>query len=414
MKILYHHRTKAADGQYVHIAELTGALAGLGHEVVMVGPGAPGERPMDSGGGSGGLRQFMPGWLYELLEFGYSGLALWRLWRACRRCKPDAIYERYNLFCPAGVWLKRLTGLPLALEVNAPLLEERRANGGLRLQKLARWTERCAWRGADICLPVTNVLAGKVAAEGVEPARLQIIPNGVGTVFLDGSAQPALVRERWGLNGKLVLGFTGFVRPWHGMGRAIDLLADGRLPANAHLLMVGDGPALPGLRAQAERLGVAARVTFTGVAQRHEIPSLVAAFDIALQPYVVPYASPLKLFEYMALGRAVVAPATANIQEVLTDGQNALLFDPEDPAAFGDAIVRLAGDAALRAAIGEAGRQALLTQDLTWRRNAERVIKLLEAARAAKADQADASGPVLASGAHKRSERNHRIVDIAG
>lgn len=396
MKILYHHRTKAADGQYVHISELTAALAALGHEVVMVGPGEDGPRRMDAGsGGTGGLRGRLPGWLYEALEFGYSALALWRLWRAWRRHRPDALYERYNLFCPAGVWLKRLTGLPMALEVNAPLYEERREHGGLSLHWLARWSERTAWRGADVCLPVTGVLARAMTAAGVAPERVRVIPNGVGAAFLNLAEDGTAIRRRFGLEGKLVLGFTGFVRPWHGMDRAVRLLASGSLPDNAHLLMVGDGPAMPELRALAAALGVAGKVTFAGVAQRDEMPGFVAAFDIALQPYAVPYASPLKLFEYMALGRPVVAPDQDNIREILTDGADALLFDPAAEGSFAAAIARLAGDSTLRARLGAAGRRTLEARNLTWRRNAETVAGLLAAA--AQAAGAEARRP--ASGA---------------
>lgn len=397
MKILYHHRTKAADGQYVHIAELTAALAAMGHELVMVGPGEDGPRRMDAGSGAGAsLRARLPGWLYEALEFGYSAVALWRLWLAWRRHQPDAIYERYNLFCPAGVWLKRLTGLPLAMEINAPLLEERSSHGELRLTRLARWTEHAAWLGADICLPVTGVLGEHIAGIGVPPARIHTVPNGVSGAFLDGTADGAEVRQRFGLDEKMVLGFTGFVRPWHGMDRAIRLLADGRLPKNAHLLIVGDGPALPGLRALAASLKVSGMVTFAGVAQREEMPSFVAAFDIALQPYAVPYASPLKLFEYMALGRPVVAPAQANIREILTHGRDALLFDPEDADGFAESIVRLAGDPALRQRLGEAGRETLQARSLTWQRNAERVTALLEQAIERKTGVGATTSPVAA------------------
>jgi hypothetical protein len=122
MKILYHHRTQAADGQYVHISELTHALESLGHEIIMVGPGSGEKRKMDAGTDSGpSLRDRLPSWLYELLEFGYSGLAFLKLWKAYRAHKPDVLYERYNIFCLSGVWLKRMTGIPMALEVNAPL-----------------------------------------------------------------------------------------------------------------------------------------------------------------------------------------------------------------------------------------------------------------------------------------------------
>jgi glycosyltransferase involved in cell wall biosynthesis len=75
------------------------------------------------------------------------------------------------------------------------------------------------------------------------------------------------------------------------------------------------------------------RVTFTGVVPRERIPEYVAAFDIALQPAVVPYASPLKVFEYLALGKAIVAPRQPNIEEILTDRLNAFCLIPTIPTA---------------------------------------------------------------------------------
>ncbi len=380
MKILYHHRTQAADGQYVHISELTHALESLGHEIVMVGPGGNEKRKMDAGTDSGpSLRDRLPAWLYELLEFGYSGLAFLKLWKAYRAHKPDVLYERYNIFCLSGVWLKRLTGLRMALEVNAPLFEERSTHGNLSLKGLARWTEATAWRAADVCLPVTDVLADYVRAVGVPENRISVIPNGAGEPFLDGSADGDSVRARHGLDGRLVLGFTGFVRAWHGIDKVIDLLAGDRLPPEAHLLMVGDGPARADLEAQARRLGVSERVTFTGVVQRDAVPHYVAAFDIALQPHVVAYASPLKLIEYLALGRAIVGPATPNIQEILTDGETGLLFEPGNTDAFAEAIVHLANDPALRKRLGDAALALLQSRDLTWRHNAETVVRLFQA-----------------------------------
>ena len=91
----------------------------------------------------------------------------------------------------------------------------------------------------------------------------------------------------------------------------------------------------------AAELGLANRVCFTGLATREEIPRLVAGFDIALQPASVPYASPLKLFEYMAAGQAIIAPNQPNIREVLEQGRTALLFDPANPEAMWQGIETL-------------------------------------------------------------------------
>src|SRR5262249_27488858 len=98
--------------------------------------------------------------------------------------------------------------------------------------------------------------------------------------------------------------------------------------------------------------------------------------DIALQPEVTPYASPLKLFEYMALGRAIVAPDAENIREILEDKVDGLLFAPGDIEALSDAIRRFASDDELRLRLGSAARRKIKSRNLTWRGNAERVAAL--------------------------------------
>jgi glycosyltransferase involved in cell wall biosynthesis len=143
--------------------------------------------------------------------------------------------------------------------------------------------------------------------------------------------------------------------------------------ASVDLVVVGDGPVRASLEEQAAALGLADRVRFTGLQPHEKIPALVAGFDIALQPRVVDYASPLKVFEYMAAGRAIVAPDQANIREVLRDGETALLFDPARPEAMWQAIARLAADADLRRRLGQAARAEIGRRDYTWAGNARRV-----------------------------------------
>ena len=105
------------------------------------------------------------------------------------------------------------------------------------------------------------------------------------------------------------------------------------------------------------------------------MPETVAGFDIALQPRSVDYASPLKIFDYMAAGRAIVAPDQPNIREVLQDGRTALLFDPARPDAMWEAVARLLEDRGLRARLGQAARAELEARDYTWRGNAKRIVR---------------------------------------
>jgi glycosyltransferase involved in cell wall biosynthesis len=371
MKILFHHRTLAKDGQDVHIQELVAALRRAGHEVLVVGP----RELSDRRGAVGALKSRLPKAAFQAMELAYSVVAFRRLRDAWRSFQPDFLYERYNLFLLAGMWLKRRYGTRLLLEVNSPLALERAEHGGLALPGLAHWLEGATWRAADAVLPVTAELARFVREKGVPDERIVVVPNGVDRAVF--SPRPGLgeaVRSRYGLKGKIVLGFTGFLRPWHGLRTVIDVLAELGAAAPLHFLVVGDGPARTELEAQARARGVANMISITGVVGREGVPSHVAAFDIALQPDVTAYASPLKLFEYMALGRAIVAPNQPNIREVLDHGVNALLFDPRDPGAFRAVVERLCLDAALRTRLGAAACETIDRHGYLWDENARRVV----------------------------------------
>jgi glycosyltransferase involved in cell wall biosynthesis len=383
MRILYHHRTASKDGQAVHIEEMIDALRSEGHEVRVVAPGqdtTEGSGVGQMGGDMGwvhGLKARLPKAVYELMELAYSLLAYRKLMAAAKDFKPDVIYERYNLFLLAGLMAKKRLGVPLLLEVNAPLVLERsQHSGGLALAGLARWAERTAWRGADRVLPVTEVLAGHVRACGVPAERIQVVPNGINRAHFAQAPEPEEAKARLGLQGRLVLGFTGFVRDWHGVDRIVSWMASPQAPAHTQLLVVGDGPVREVLEAQAKQLGLGARVAFTGVIHRDQVPAHVAAFDVALQPAVTPYASPLKLMEYLVLGKAIVAPSTPNLLEVLTHETNALMFDEATPGSMESALTRLCSDGALRERLSQGARDSIERLNLTWLGNAQRVVAM--------------------------------------
>ncbi len=368
MRILYSHRVQSKDGQGVHIEELVRALRDAGHEVRVVGPSF-----YDQAGFGGEsatiarLRRLLPGPAQELAELAYNLPAYRRLRAAWTEFRPDVIYERANLFYLAGARLAHTTRTRYLLEINAPLADERHANGGLRLHRLARRLEHRLWRAADMALPVTAVLADIVHAAGVPRARIAVIANGV-----DLSRFPARTPAR--AHAPVALGFVGFVRDWHGLDTVIAGMAASRTPAT--LTVVGDGPARHSLERLAEGLGISASVTFTGIIPPEAVPEAVTRFDIALQPKATAYASPLKIFDYMAASCAIVAPDQPNIREALRDGQTAMLFDAEKPGAMWRAVEALIADPARRAAMGRAARAALEVDGRTWAANAREVVEL--------------------------------------
>jgi glycosyltransferase involved in cell wall biosynthesis len=403
VRIVYHHRTGAQDGSAVHIESLIGELRALGVTVDLVAPAAaaPAVGARSKAPWLAALRRRLPRVLHELAELAYNVPEFLRLWRVVRATRPAAIYERSNTFLLSGVWVAKLTGTMLVTEVNAPYFLERSKHGGLVLTGLARWSETFAWRRSDAVIAVTRALGRIVRDHGVPAGRIHVMPNGVDPRHFSPAGIDPGAKAALGLQGRTVLGFTGFVRDWNGLDQVIELLAtpDG---AAMTLLVVGDGPARAGLERLARERGVGDRVTFTGVVVRERIPFHVSAFDIALQPAANPYASPLKLFEYLALRRPVVAPDQPNIREVLEDGRNARLFAPADAASFRAAIVDLTRDAALRDRIAAGAGATIGALGLTWKHNAGRVKDLVESRRGGDSVEELVSSPPRASGPERR------------
>lgn len=391
MKILYHHRTRAEDAQGIHIAEIQRAFRQLGHEVVEVA--------LVPAGGADGVRRdpgefvkrvsraaaSIPQAGYELLEIGANAVVAAKLASAIRSAKPDFVYERYSLHNAAGVLAAKVAGVPLVLEVNAPLAEERARHGGankkgLAFPALAAKVERAIWKAATAIVTVSTPLAGHLTRAGVERRRILVLPNAVRREMLVAGAGGPAVRASHGFGPEhVVFGFTGWFRPWHGLEEMLEAFADAKLAEKgARVLLVGEGQALPALKEIVAKRGLGGAVVFAGAVGRDAISDHIAAFDVALQPHATSYASPMKIFEYLALGKPVVAVRTPAIAEILTDGVDSILFSPKDIGALVAGIRTLHADGALRARMSAAARETVDRRGFYWDENARRTIEHLE------------------------------------
>lgn len=396
-KIIYHHRTAAEDGQAVHIRAMLRALKGVGatvHEVGLVQRGtsapAPTAASNATAAGTGDAKassarswSFMrtvPRFARELMEYGYSGVARRKLLAAARDLEPDLIYERYAFGNAGGIAAAKRLGVPIILEVNSPLVDELERTRGLSFRGLARRSERFVLENADRVCAVTHVLADMLVDLGAPRERIFVTPNGVHPdqyAAADDADARRRARRDLGLaeldDSALVLGFTGYYRDWHRLDLVVEALTDPGL-RDAHLVLIGEGPARESLEDAGDRCGVRERVHFTGPRSHDAIPELLCAFDVGLVPAINPYASPLKLHEYMAAGLPSVAPDQPNLREVLEHERESLLVAPGDGDALRHALVRLAGDPSLRGRLGLEARRQIELQGLTWRANALRVL----------------------------------------
>ena len=191
------------------------------------------------------------------------------------------------------------------------------------------------------------------------------------------------MRQQLQLDSKMVIGFVGGFYPWHGVHLLLDILPEmAQKVPNVALLLVGEGPLKIFLQAKARQMGMASSIIFTGHVPHDNLPRYIAAFDIAVLPDSNDYGSPMKIYEYMAMGKPVVAPRLAPVEEGIIDGKVGLLFQKQDKAAMASAIMTLLQDKAKRLRMGEAAREHVLNN--TWKKNAERVIALWWSARQSK------------------------------
>ncbi|HKG77538.1 MAG TPA: glycosyltransferase, partial [Beijerinckiaceae bacterium] len=194
---------------------------------------------------------------------------------------------------------------------------------------------------------------------------------------------------RHGLGGRLVIGFIGTFGPWHGvevLAEAFATLLERRadLRERVRLLLIGDGERLSAVRDILGRRQCLGETVMTGLVPQADGPEHLAACDILVVPTVpnadgTPFfGSPTKLFECMAVGRAIAATPVGQVADILDDGRTALLTPPSDADALARALERLVDDPALRASLGQAARAEVM-QKHTWRQHVARVLERFEA-----------------------------------
>jgi glycosyltransferase involved in cell wall biosynthesis len=362
-------------GGSTHVIEVTRGLAALGHSLLVIaGPGS-GEHSIL------GTRHAALVNLPHRPELALATLPT--IWRRADEFRPDAVMERYYNFAGAGMLYARRHRLPSLLEVNAPLYDppgsrkdrlDRRA--GRPLRRWAHWQARAAGR---IVTPLATT-AGKLA----RPGAIVELPWGANTDLFDPArldpGEVAATRASIGLppaGEAEVVAFSGSFRPWHGVET---LLAAARqlLPTRPrlHLLLIGDGPERPGLDEQVRGWGdLGRRVIFTGRLPYDAVPRHLAVADIGVAPFEPArhaalrhfgfYWSPLKIFEYGAMGLPTICPAIPPLDTIVRDGREGRLYPVSDPAALAATLAALLDDAPARHAMGASARERVV-RDYSW------------------------------------------------
>lgn len=291
----------------------------------------------------------------------------------------NVVWEYYSFYGMSGWLLSRLTGAPLVLNVDAPLIEEYERLQGAYLGRVRRAIGRSILRrnlarAAAVHVPSQVLAEWLVRDYGVPRAKLHVIPNGVHLEALARPADRAALRQQHALGAAPVVLFVGSLQPWHGCDVLLEAFAQVvRRQPEARLLIIGDGKVRDALERQAAHLKLNGSAQFVGYVPHTRVAQYLALADIAVLPYPslpIPfYFSPIKLFEYMGAGKAIVASRLGQIAELLQDRRTARLVSPGSVTELADALAELCASADRGARLGAQARQA--AEAHTWTRRGQ-------------------------------------------
>ena len=297
-----------------------------------------------------------------------------------KQTPPDLIYQRYSRFTFAGVQASLRAERPLFLEYNGSEVWVGRHWDDAGMFSLLERFERLNLSAAARIFVVSEVERRNLLKVGVKSDKIVVNPNGVDVdVFRPGVGGVA-ERQRLGIESGLTLvGFTGTFGPWHGVLELAKAIT--RIPKQQglHFLLIGSGQLLEQTREVINEAGLREQVTFTGSVDHSRMPALLDACDILVSPHVPLaanaefFGSPTKIFEYMAMGKGIVASRLGQIGEVLSNEETALLVEPANVQELSEALVRLTESESLRERLGQAARRKAIEHH-TWKRNAQTVL----------------------------------------
>ncbi len=327
-----------------------------------------------------------------------AGYVTFTIGRALGRARQDLIFTRDLGLASLLLHVPAAMRAPIVYEAHTiaadaaaarpELLTDAAKASPAKLDRLAKRDAR-VWRAADGYVTITAGLARELERRFGPRPRIAIVPDGVRaaeaadtvqatdyTDLTDADPRPTAPGPTSATESPFTIGYAGHLYPWKGVELIIEAVA--ALPETRGLIVGGHDqePDLARIKQLAVQLDCAARVTFTGPLPPADVAGRLREADVLILPnrksaISTEFTSPLKLFEYMASGRPIVASDLPSLREVLRDGANALLFEAGNPPALVAGITRLKNDPALGARLARQARDDV--REFTWARRAERL-----------------------------------------
>ena len=360
-------------GCSVHVREMVNALAGLVSDISVFAPskGEGNQFPHEIVD----IKRFKKKWIGRDLRLILSNM---NFYRTCRKQfkvqRPHFIYERYGLYGWAGVKLSKKFSIPLIVEINTLLTEEEKDR--LHFPGLARIFETTILKRADaVCCP-SKIMRTLLTERGITKEKIIVTPNGINFEKFNSQMDGEQIRNQYGLGGKVIIGFVGILKRLWGIYTILECAPQVFSKTNdLHFMVVGEGKEFQNVQRLIKENGLTDRFTLTGGVSHSDIPKYIAAMHIGIAPYCYKdpfHGSPMKIFEYMAMGKPVIASAQGQIKDIIKNGKNGLLIEPDDSDGLAKAILELGSDKTKMRNMGIKARATV--ENYTWEANARKVL----------------------------------------
>lgn len=375
-RMLFTYIIVGRGGDAVQVNALAEGFENSGCQVVLSGPFPV--KPYEFGSTEGNLRNIarrLPWWLKDLLETGLAFVTIRRGNNYIAKIKFDVIFHRAGIYDFTGCYLKKKSALPLIIHLDAPYKTEREYKGESYFKFLHKVAMRNIGRCADLVVTMSVLAKEYYIKLGIPEKKILVFPNGISEremkkgIALAGEYQP------FSDDGRIVIGFLGSLSRWH----RVDLLLDAfkllleKQMGKYYLIIIGKGEEYEKLREKTENLGISDYVEWTGPLTPDRAFEEIARFDIAVLPHTLTTGAPIKLFEYAALARPVVAPDLPNIRSLFYKDTEICLFKPESVADLAMAIENIANNRDLFLSIGLNMQRRV--RDYTWENIVKSMLK---------------------------------------
>jgi len=297
-----------------------------------------------------------------------------------RKEKPDIIHEREIFLNFAGLLLANKFKIPYFLEINAPMKYEIGRHCSRIYQEIEKIIEKELFNRADRIIVVSNVLKSYLLTMGVLEEKIAVVPNGADENMFNPYISGLEIRKKYRLEDKKVICYSGSLdQQWQGIE---DILKSAKsinsVDPSVRFLIIGN------TEGQEEILKSAPdNVIFTGRIGHIKVPLYLAAADILVAPYKLEeefknigfYNSSVKLFEYMAMGKPIIASNIGQIGEIIEDEKTGLLIEPGNYKELTNNILTLTEDEQLKKKLGKNARFEVET-NYTWEQNAKKIMEI--------------------------------------